>query len=41
MKRNIAESAIERETDTKNRIKAVSNLGWFISPDINRNVPTT
>ena len=38
--RNIAERAMETERDTKNIIKGVGKLRWFISLDINRNIPS-
>ena len=41
MGQSIIERAIDAEIDTKKRMKAVGNLSWFISLDINRNIPTT
>ena len=41
MEQSIVERAIETETDTKNRIRGVGKVGWFMSPDINCHIPTT
>ena len=41
MELNIVERAMGTETDTKNRKKNLGKLGWFLSADINRNIPTT
>ena len=38
---NIVEKTVRTEIDKKNRLKGVGWLGWFISKDINLNVPTT
>ena len=36
---NIVEKTVRTEIDKKNRLKGVGWLGWFISKDINLNVP--
>ena len=39
--RNTVEWAVKTEIDAKSEIKRVGKLGWFMSRDTNRNIPTT